>query len=159
MLHFGTHNRDSDTRVILLVENIPPPNAEWFDSIWNHDGWLRSGMCLESIHGFGHSKERTPSMFADGTDLEHSPQFVLLHQRPHKKAFSYIKKQETKPTLVVNLTEDEISTRRAWGVWVYLTEMYKIKYPFKIYQNSVNESFLLNSMTGSTTRFVNDTFE
>ncbi|KAL8554124.1 hypothetical protein ACS0TY_002375 [Phlomoides rotata] len=27
-----------------------------------------------------YSKERTPSMFADGTNLEHSPQFVLLHQ-------------------------------------------------------------------------------
>ncbi|KAL8482640.1 hypothetical protein ACS0TY_025616 [Phlomoides rotata] len=80
-------------------------------------------------------------------------------QRLDKKAFSYIKEQETKPALVVNLTEDEISTRRAYRVWVYLTEMYKVKYLFKIYQNSVNGSFMLNSMTGSTTRFVNDTFE
>ncbi|KAL8487491.1 hypothetical protein ACS0TY_023972 [Phlomoides rotata] len=44
-----------------------------------------------------------------------------------------------KPELVVNLTEDEISTRRAWGVWVYLTEMDKVKYPFKIYQNLGND--------------------
>ncbi|KAL8531143.1 hypothetical protein ACS0TY_007962 [Phlomoides rotata] len=80
-------------------------------------------------------------------------------QRPDKKTFSYIKEQEMKPTLVVNLTEDEISTRRAWGVWFCLTEMDKVKYSFKIYQNSINESFQLNSMTGSTTRFANDTFE
>ncbi|KAL8539747.1 hypothetical protein ACS0TY_001384 [Phlomoides rotata] len=64
-----------------------------------------------------------------------------------------------KPELVVNLTKDEISTRRAWEVWVYLTEMDKVKYPFKIYQNSVNISFMLNSMTESTTRFANDMFE
>ncbi|KAL8543195.1 hypothetical protein ACS0TY_003920 [Phlomoides rotata] len=37
--------------------------------------------------------------------------------------------------------------------------MNKVKYSFKIYQNSVNRSFLMNSMIGSTTRFVNDTFE
>ncbi|KAL8552702.1 hypothetical protein ACS0TY_001404 [Phlomoides rotata] len=44
-----------------------------------------------------------------------------------------------KPELVVNLTKDEISTRRAWEVWVYLIEMDKVKYPFKIYQNSGND--------------------
>ncbi|KAL8510680.1 hypothetical protein ACS0TY_017483 [Phlomoides rotata] len=79
-------------------------------------------------------------------------------QRPDKKAFTYIKEQETKPELVVNLTEDEISTRRAWGVWVCLTEIDKVKYPFKIYQNSVNGPFLLNTMIRSTTRFSNDMF-
>ncbi|KAL8549294.1 hypothetical protein ACS0TY_008227 [Phlomoides rotata] len=76
-----------------------------------------------------------------------------------QEGLTYIKEQVTKPKLVVNLTKDEISTRRAWGVWVYLTEMDKVKYPFKIYQNSVNRSFLLNTMIGSTTRFVNDMFE
>ncbi|KAL8479012.1 hypothetical protein ACS0TY_030782 [Phlomoides rotata] len=80
-------------------------------------------------------------------------------QRPDKKAFNYIKEQETKPALVVNLTKDEISTMRAWGIWVCLTEMDKVKYPFKIYQNLINRSFLLNAMTGGTTRFANDTFE
>ncbi|KAL8507795.1 hypothetical protein ACS0TY_018361 [Phlomoides rotata] len=73
-------------------------------------------------------------------------------QRPDKKTFTYIKEQETKLALVVNLTEDEISTRRALGIWVYLTEMEKVKYLFKIYQNLVNGSFLLNAMTGGTTR-------
>ncbi|KAL8533581.1 hypothetical protein ACS0TY_009835 [Phlomoides rotata] len=80
-------------------------------------------------------------------------------QRSDKRVLTYIKEQETKPVLVVNLTEDEISTRRAWGVWVCLIEMDKVKYPFKIYQNSVNESFLLNAMIEGITRFPNDTFE
>ncbi|KAL8555632.1 hypothetical protein ACS0TY_003437 [Phlomoides rotata] len=80
-------------------------------------------------------------------------------QRPDKKIFTYIKEQETKPAFMVNLTKDEISTMRAWGVWICLTDMDKVKYPFKIYQNSVNESFLLNTITGGTTRFTNDTFE
>ncbi|KAL8480465.1 hypothetical protein ACS0TY_027121 [Phlomoides rotata] len=80
-------------------------------------------------------------------------------QRPDQTASTYIKAQETKPALVVNLTEDEVSTRRAWGVWVCLTEMDKVKYLFKIYQNSVNGSFLLNSIIGITTRYANDMFE
>ncbi|KAL8501303.1 hypothetical protein ACS0TY_020737 [Phlomoides rotata] len=88
------------------------------------------------------------------------PSFHFMKlRRPDKKAFTYIKEQETKPALVVNLTEDEISTRRALGVWVCLTEMDKVKYPFKIYQNYVNGPFLLNTMTGATTRSANDTFE
>ncbi|KAL8497262.1 hypothetical protein ACS0TY_020808 [Phlomoides rotata] len=37
--------------------------------------------------------------------------------------------------------------------------MEKVKYPFKVYQNVVNGSFLLNSMTRATTRFTNGMFE
>ncbi|KAL8469549.1 hypothetical protein ACS0TY_032403 [Phlomoides rotata] len=96
-------------------------------------------------------------------DMTNAIQYPSFHfmklQRLDKKAFSYIKEQEMKLALVVNLTEDEISTRRAWRVWGCLTEMDKVKYPFKIYQNSVNGSFLLNTMTGITTRFANDNFE
>ncbi|KAL8524047.1 hypothetical protein ACS0TY_013854 [Phlomoides rotata] len=73
-------------------------------------------------------------------------------QRPDKRVFTYIKEQETKPELVIDLTEDEISTRRAWGIWVCLTKMDKVKHPFKIYQNSINGSFLLNMMTSKGTR-------
>ncbi|KAL8503566.1 hypothetical protein ACS0TY_022341 [Phlomoides rotata] len=90
--------------------------------------------------------------------IKYSFHFMKL-QRPDQRASTYIKAQETKPALVVNLTEDEVSTRRAWGVWVCLTEMDKVKYPFKIYRNYVNGSFLLNSMTGTTTRFANNMFE
>ncbi|KAL8536512.1 hypothetical protein ACS0TY_011926 [Phlomoides rotata] len=54
----------------------------------------------------------------DTTNAIQYPSFHFIKlQRPDKKAFSYIKEQETKPALVVNLMEDEISTRRAWGVW------------------------------------------
>ncbi|KAL8501623.1 hypothetical protein ACS0TY_020946 [Phlomoides rotata] len=96
-------------------------------------------------------------------DMANAIQYPSFHfmklQRPDQRASIYIKTQETRPALVVNLTEDEVSTRRAWGVWVCLTEMDKVKYPFKIYHNSVNGSFLLNTMMGNTTRFVNDMFE
>ncbi|KAL8542916.1 hypothetical protein ACS0TY_003696 [Phlomoides rotata] len=37
--------------------------------------------------------------------------------------------------------------------------MDKVKYPFKIYQNSTNRSFLLNTMTSKGTRFADETFE
>ncbi|KAL8482610.1 hypothetical protein ACS0TY_028686 [Phlomoides rotata] len=53
----------------------------------------------------------------DTTDAIKYPRFHFMKlQRPYKKAFTYIKEQETKAALVVNLTEDEISTRRAWGI-------------------------------------------
>ncbi|KAL8528693.1 hypothetical protein ACS0TY_006226 [Phlomoides rotata] len=83
-------------------------------------------MYLVNIRDFGYSKEQTSLMLTDGTSLELSPQFVLLHQDFEKsrnyqigykgqtrKVFTYIKEQETKPACVVNLTEYEISTRRA----------------------------------------------
>ncbi|KAL8515444.1 hypothetical protein ACS0TY_014223 [Phlomoides rotata] len=41
-------------------------------------------MCLENIYDFGHLKERAPTISADGTILEHSPQFVPLHQASRK---------------------------------------------------------------------------
>ncbi|KAL8513708.1 hypothetical protein ACS0TY_012992 [Phlomoides rotata] len=45
------------------------------------------------------------------------PSFHFMKlQRPDQRASAYIKTQETKPALVVNLTEDEVSTIRAWGV-------------------------------------------
>lgn len=61
--------------------------------------------------------------------------------------------------LVSSFIEDEISTRRAWGLWVCLTEMDKLKFLFKFYQNSVNGSFLLNTMTRKTTSFAEEIFE
>ncbi|KAL8515562.1 hypothetical protein ACS0TY_014304 [Phlomoides rotata] len=91
--------------------------------------------------------------------IQYSSFHFMKLQMPDPRASTYIKAQETKPALVVNLTEDEVSTRRAWGVWICLMEMDKVKYPFKIYQNYVNGSFLLNSMTETTNRFANDMFE
>ncbi|KAL8465894.1 hypothetical protein ACS0TY_035126 [Phlomoides rotata] len=72
-------------------------------------------------------------------DMTNTIQYPSFHfmklQRSDQRASIYIKAQETKPTLVVNLTEDEVSTRRAWEVWAYLTKMDKvdqdIKHPTK----------------------------
>ncbi|KAK4404721.1 putative enzymatic polyprotein [Sesamum angolense] len=66
---------------------------------------------------------------------------------------------QKKTPLVSAISEDDISTRRAWGLWVCLTEMDKVKYPFKIFSNKVNGSFLLNSMTGKSTEFAESMFE
>ncbi|KAL8501201.1 hypothetical protein ACS0TY_020670 [Phlomoides rotata] len=103
-------------------------------------------------------------------EISELPDWVLnvvyesWHNNPHLKRgeemeIKFITVAKTKSALVVNLTEDEISTIRAWGVWVCLTEMDKVKYSFKIYQNSVNGTFLLNTMTEVTTRFANDIIE
>ncbi|KAK4407625.1 movement protein [Sesamum angolense] len=76
--------------------------------------------------------------------------FIKL-QRPDMVAFNRIKATTEEAPLVSAISEDDISTRRAWGLWVCLTEMDKVKYPFKIFSNKVNGSFLLNSMTEKST--------
>ncbi|KAL0324774.1 UNVERIFIED_CONTAM: hypothetical protein Sradi_5046700 [Sesamum radiatum] len=80
-------------------------------------------------------------------------------QRPDMVAFNKIKATTEAAPLVSAISEDDISTRRAWGLWVCLTEMDKVKYPFKIFSNKVNGSFLLNSMTGKSTEFAESMFE
>ncbi|KAK4385887.1 hypothetical protein Sango_2712700 [Sesamum angolense] len=84
--------------------------------------------------------------------------FIKL-QRPDMVAFNRIKAASEEAPLVSAISEDNISTRRAWGLWVCLTEMDKVKYPFKIFSNKVNGSFLLNSMTGKSTEFAESIFE
>ncbi|KAL0361496.1 UNVERIFIED_CONTAM: hypothetical protein Sradi_3834100 [Sesamum radiatum] len=84
--------------------------------------------------------------------------FIKL-QRPDMVAFNKIKAATREAPLVSAISEDDISTRRAWGLWVCLTEMDKVKYPFKIFSNKVNGSFLLNSMTGKSTEFAESLFE
>ncbi|KAK4386159.1 movement protein [Sesamum angolense] len=79
--------------------------------------------------------------------------------RPDTVAFNRIKVASEEAPLVSAISEDDISTRRAWGLWVCLTEMDKVKYPFKIFSNKVNGSFLLNSMTGRSTEFAESMFE
>ncbi|KAL0387642.1 UNVERIFIED_CONTAM: hypothetical protein Sradi_2646000 [Sesamum radiatum] len=74
-------------------------------------------------------------------------------------AFNRIKAASKEAPLVSAISEDDISTRRAWGLWVYFTEMDKVKYPFKIFSNKVNGSFLLNSMTRKSTEFAESMFE
>ncbi|KAL0431121.1 UNVERIFIED_CONTAM: hypothetical protein Sradi_0738100 [Sesamum radiatum] len=74
-------------------------------------------------------------------------------------AFNKIKVATREAPLVSAISEDDISTRRAWGLWVCLTEMDKVKYPFKIFSNKLNGSFLLNSMTGKSIEFAESMFE
>ncbi|KAL0293900.1 UNVERIFIED_CONTAM: putative enzymatic polyprotein, partial [Sesamum angustifolium] len=52
--------------------------------------------------------------------------FIKL-QRPDMVAFSKIKIATGEAPLVSAISEDDISTRRAWGLWVCLTEMDKVK--------------------------------
>ncbi|KAL0396536.1 UNVERIFIED_CONTAM: movement protein [Sesamum calycinum] len=56
--------------------------------------------------------------------------FIKL-QRPDMVAFNRIKAASEEAPLVSAISEDDISTRRAWGLWVCLIEMDKVKYPFK----------------------------
>ncbi|KAL0302440.1 UNVERIFIED_CONTAM: hypothetical protein Sangu_3100000 [Sesamum angustifolium] len=74
-------------------------------------------------------------------------------------AFCRIKASSEEAPLVSAISEDDISTRRDWGLWVCLTEMDKVKYPFKIFFNKVNKSFLLNSMTRKSIEFAESMFE
>ena len=74
-------------------------------------------------------------------------------------AYARIKVATNEAPLVSTINEDDISTRRAWGMWVCLTEMDKVKYPFKIFTNSANGSFLLNSITRKSTEFAEKFFE
>ncbi|KAL0320229.1 UNVERIFIED_CONTAM: hypothetical protein Sradi_5284400 [Sesamum radiatum] len=73
--------------------------------------------------------------------------------------FNKIKAAIGEAPLVLAISEDDISTRRASGLWVCLTEMDKVKYPFKIFSNKVNGSFLSNSMTEKSTEFAESLFE
>ncbi|KAL0313500.1 UNVERIFIED_CONTAM: movement protein [Sesamum radiatum] len=89
----------------------------------------------------------------------HPAFYFIKLQRPDMVAFNKIKGATGEAPLVSAISEDDISTRRAWGLWVCLTEMDKVKYPFKIFSNKLNGSFLLNSMTGKSTEFAESMFE
>ncbi|KAL0287645.1 UNVERIFIED_CONTAM: hypothetical protein Sradi_7120000 [Sesamum radiatum] len=89
----------------------------------------------------------------------HPAFYFIKLQRPDIVAFNKIKVAIGEAPLVSAISEDDISTRRAWGLWVCLTEMDKVKYPFKIFSNKLNGSFLLNFMTGKSTEFAESMFE
>ncbi|KAL8498348.1 hypothetical protein ACS0TY_021608 [Phlomoides rotata] len=140
--------------------------APGFWEILELPDWVLNAV-IESWHNNPHLKRgdelEIKFITVASEDTTNMIQYLSVHfmklQRPDKKAFTYIKEQDTKPELVVNLTEDEISTRRAWGVWVYLTEMDKVKYPFKIYQKLAKQIISAQFNDRSTTRFANDMFE
>ncbi|KAL0455216.1 UNVERIFIED_CONTAM: hypothetical protein Slati_0860800 [Sesamum latifolium] len=86
----------------------------------------------------------------------HPAFYFIKLQRPDMVAFNKTKAATGEVFLVSAIREDDISTRRAWYLWVCLTEMDKVKYPFI---NKLNGSFLLNSMTEKNTEFAKRLFE
>ncbi|KAL8532311.1 hypothetical protein ACS0TY_008781 [Phlomoides rotata] len=160
--HPVTVNRWYKFGVLALIRTIAPG----FREISELPDWVGNAV-QESWHNNPHLKRgdelEIKFITVASEDMTNDIRYPSFHfmklQKPDHRSANYIKHQKTKPELVINLTEDDVTTRRAWGVWVCLTEMDKVKYPFKIYQNSVNGSFLLNTMTGNTTRFANEVFE
>ncbi|KAL0419194.1 UNVERIFIED_CONTAM: hypothetical protein Sradi_1332900 [Sesamum radiatum] len=121
-----------------------------YDS-WQNNPHLKRGDILELKFISG-----APKIAGKGS---HPAFHFIKLQRPDMVAFNRIKVASEEAPLVSAISEDDISTRRAWGLWVCLTEMDKVKYPFKIFSNKVNGSFLLNSMTGKSTEFAESMFE
>ena len=121
-----------------------------FDS-WQNNPHLKRGDVLEI---------KFVSVAPETAGKGSHPAFHFMKlQRSDMVAFNKIKAASGEAPLVSAISEDSISTRRAWGLWVCLTEMDKVKYPFKIFSNKVNGSFLLNSMTGKSTEFAESLFE
>ncbi|KAL0327866.1 UNVERIFIED_CONTAM: movement protein [Sesamum calycinum] len=121
-----------------------------YDS-WKNNPHLKRGDILELKF-----ISAAPEMAGKGS---HPAFHFIKLQRLDMVAFNKIKAASEEDPLVSAISEDDISTRRAWGLWVCLTEMDKVKYPFKIFSNKVNGSFLLNSMTGKSTEFAQSMFE
>ncbi|KAL0391149.1 UNVERIFIED_CONTAM: Transposon Ty3-G Gag-Pol polyprotein [Sesamum calycinum] len=121
-----------------------------YDS-WQNNPHLKRGDILELKF-----ISAAPEMAGKGS---HPAFHFIKLQRPDMVAFNRIKAASEEAPLVSAISEDDISTRRAWGLWVCLTEMDKVKYPFKIFSNKVNGSFLLNSMTGKSTEYAESLFE
>ncbi|KAL0444342.1 UNVERIFIED_CONTAM: hypothetical protein Slati_2156900 [Sesamum latifolium] len=61
--------------------------------------------------------------------------FIKL-QRPDMVAFNKIKAATGEAPLVSAISEDDISTRRAWGLWVCLTEMTKSSVHLKYFRTN-----------------------
>ncbi|KAL0434178.1 UNVERIFIED_CONTAM: movement protein [Sesamum latifolium] len=135
----------------LKISKLP----EWisgavYDS-WQNNPQLKRGDILELKF-----ISAAPETAGKGS---HPAFYFIKLQRPDMVAFNKIKTATEEAPLVSAISEDDISTRRAWGLWVCLTEMDKVKYPFKIFSNKLNKSFLLNSMTGKSTEFAESMFE
>ncbi|KAL0440293.1 UNVERIFIED_CONTAM: hypothetical protein Slati_2512300 [Sesamum latifolium] len=135
----------------LEISKLP----EWisgavYDS-WQNNPHLKRGDILELKF-----ISAAPETAGKGS---HPAFYFIKLQRPDMVAFNKIKAATGEAPLVSAISEDDISTRRAWGLWVCLTEMDKVKYPFKIFSNKLNGLFLLNSMTEKSTEFVESMFE
>ncbi|KAL8507845.1 hypothetical protein ACS0TY_018402 [Phlomoides rotata] len=76
---------------------------------WSHNPHIKRGEELEIKFITAASEDTTNS-------IRYPSSHFMKLQRPDKRSITYIKEQETEPELVIDLTKDEISTRRAWGI-------------------------------------------
>ncbi|KAL8470647.1 hypothetical protein ACS0TY_033271 [Phlomoides rotata] len=114
--HLVIVNRKYKFRALASIRTVAPG----FREISELPYWVFN-VVHESWHNNPHLKrgEELEIKFITTTseDITNSIQYPSFHfmklQMPDQRAFTYIKAQETKPALVVNLTEDEVSTRRA----------------------------------------------
>ncbi|KAL8462572.1 hypothetical protein ACS0TY_032767 [Phlomoides rotata] len=109
-------------------ESKPDYNSTWKDLLkgsgFKPDHFTTDISVYESWHNKPHLKrgEELEIKFIlianeDTTKEIKYPTFhLMMLQRLDEKTFNYIKEQETKSALVVNLTEDEIFTIRVLGV-------------------------------------------
>ncbi|KAL0444675.1 UNVERIFIED_CONTAM: hypothetical protein Slati_2190200 [Sesamum latifolium] len=150
-----------DFEALALVHTMSPnfseisKLSEWisgavYDS-WQNNPHLKRGDILELKF-----ISAAPETAGKGS---HPTFYFIKLQRPDMVAFNKIKPATGEAPLVSAISEDDISTRRAWGLWVCLTEMDKVKYPFKIFLNKLNGSFLLNFMTEKSIEFAKSMFE
>ncbi|KAL0427801.1 UNVERIFIED_CONTAM: hypothetical protein Slati_2954900 [Sesamum latifolium] len=167
-------------RVWILEGSKPEDVREWYDcgalasdntispifsEISKLSEWI-SGAVYDSWKNNSHLKRcdilelkfisAAPETAGKGS---HSTFYFIKLQRSDMVAFNKIKATTGEVPLVSAISEDDISNRRAWGLWICLTKMDKVKYPFKIFSNKVNGSFLLNSMTRKNTEFAESLFE
>ncbi|KAH6811358.1 hypothetical protein C2S51_025120 [Perilla frutescens var. frutescens] len=133
------------------IKCIPKWIQEAVQESWANNDMLSRGDVLELYF-----ISAAPEPVGKGN---HEAFHYIRLQRLDSRKWGDIRTSSEEIPLIASITEDQISTRRAWGLWVCLTEMDKVKFPFKFFHNSANVSFLLNTMTGRTTRFAEDLFE
>ncbi|KAL0461455.1 UNVERIFIED_CONTAM: hypothetical protein Slati_0033100 [Sesamum latifolium] len=126
----------------LASVHTMPPNfseisklSEWisgtvYDS-WQNNPHLKIGDILEL-------KFISAAPETAGKGSHPAFHFIKL-QRPDMVAFNKIKAAIGEAPLVSAISEDDISTRRAWGLWVCLTEMDKVKKKHRVCRKHVRE--------------------
>ncbi|KAL8529133.1 hypothetical protein ACS0TY_006554 [Phlomoides rotata] len=89
------------------ISELPDWVCNAVQEFWHNNPHLKRGDELEIKFITVASEDMTNSI--------RYPSFHFMKlQRPDHRSANYIKYQETKPELVINLTEDEVTTRRAW---------------------------------------------
>lgn len=133
------------------ISGLPKWIQDAVHETWAYNDQLSRGDILE-LYFFSAAPEPV------GKGSHEAFHFIKL-RRPDGDAWKNIKSPPVETPIVSTMSEDAISTRRALGLWVCLIEMDKYKRPFKLYQNSVNGSFLINTMTNSRSNFAEEVFE